>query len=101
MVERKSHPPGRSVETVPLFEEVKCAQDLVEVTAAVMQEKGVWGVAETLTVMGSGKIKIKDYSGRQNISQHTSPNWKLSQTESLHHSPQTGNSFCLFLHPLF
>lgn len=59
MVERKSHPPGRSVETVPLFE-VKCAQDLVEVTAAVMQEKGVRGVAETLTVMGSGKIKIKD-----------------------------------------
>lgn len=38
IVERKSHPPGRSVETVHLFE-VKRAQDLVEVTAAAMQDK--------------------------------------------------------------
>lgn len=68
-VQRKSHPPGRSVETVPLFEEVKHARYLAEVTAAAVQETELqsWEVMGNRDVNGNGQweereIKIKDHS---------------------------------------
>lgn len=81
-VERKSHPAGISVETLPFGRSQTCPRaDRIPAQPCRRGDavRGDRGAVETLMLTGSGKIKIKDCSGWQNISQHTSPNWKLSQ----------------------
>lgn len=105
-VERKFPTPGRAVETVPLFEEVKpeSVTWLLEVPASAMQEKELHGGEVRGSrhywkwAVGRSRFKINLWGKTSLGTPSQSGN---SQTELLHRSAETDNGFYLSLHPPF